>query len=99
MFLLATSDLVQIVTAAFALIGTIFTGIMTYYMAKLAQGQKNAAVVLESTVSVQDKKLDGIHEAVNGNNKKLEDKIESLSKQLQESLQREASQKPKEGAP
>lgn len=88
-----TSDTVQIATMLIGLVGTVFASIMTYYMAKLKQGQTETAKVLETTVTTTDKKLDDIHVAVNGNNQKLEAKIDSLNKQLQESLQREAKQK------
>jgi hypothetical protein len=106
------SDLVQIVTALVGLVGTIFAGLMTYYMAKLTKGQIETAKVLEIankevkdevgnvkttlavTSSATDKKLDEIHHTVNGNNEKLEARIDSLQKQLKESIKREAKHSP-----
>ncbi len=87
-----TSDVVQIATMLIGLVGTIFASIMAYYMAKLKQGQIDTAKVLEATTTVNNQKLDNIQHTVNGNNEKLEAKIDMLQKQLQESLQREAKQ-------
>jgi DNA-binding protein H-NS len=62
-----TSDMVAIATAVISLIGTIFTGIMAYLMAKLnRQGQEAAqkveqvAVKLDTATATTGEKLDDV---------------------------------------
>jgi hypothetical protein len=66
------SDTVQITAAVLAFLGTVFTGIMTYLMARLNKKADTAAIkteeVKESLVTTQakaDVKLDVIHTLVN----------------------------------
>lgn len=63
------SDQVVIVNAVIAFLGTVFTGVMVYYMAKLKAGAEKAAVILEKTTSVADTKLNAIAKVADATHK------------------------------
>lgn len=74
--LYAESDLVQIVTAFLAFLGTCLTAIMAYLMAKLTAGQKAAAIKVEETAV----KLDATTKATNQQLGEVAARVEEVHK-------------------